>query len=220
MARIVTTGPWLVCALALVCACASPKRVPPTQAPAGLQPAYASSRDDLFPEGASFDEVSGAFFLGSLSHGDVTRIGSDGRESVFDAPAGPAGRSTLGMAVDAAARRLWVCVLADAKSKAGRVWVLDIDSRARVREVDLAAAVAGASCNDVALDASGVAYVTDRERAAIYRVTADGDATVWSDHALLRPRTIGLNGIAVTPDGEAVLVTHYKPARLLRVRMR
>lgn len=207
-------------ATALLCSCASPRTVPRARAPVGLHDTYASARNDQYPEGAAFDEVSGAFFLGSLARGDVSRITNDGDESIFY-PGPPApGRSTLGMAVDAAARRLWVCVLADATSKAGSVWVLDIDDGTLLRELDLATAVEGASCNDIALDAAGVAYVTDRERAAIYRIAMDGDPVVWASHALLAPRLVGLNGIAITADGGTMLVTHYKPARLLRIRMR
>lgn len=207
-------------ATALLCSCASPGLVPGARAPVGLHGTYASSRNDLYPEGAAFDEVSGAFFLGSLARGDVSRITSDGDESIFYAGPRAPGRSTLGMAVDPAARRLWVCVLADPTSKVGSVWVLDIDDGTLLREVDLAEAVERASCNDIALDAAGVAYVTDRERAAIYRIAIDGDPVVWSSHALLAPRWVGLNGIAITADGETMLVTHYKPATLLRIRMR
>lgn len=206
-------------ATALVCSCASPGIVPRAHAPGGLHDTYASARNDQYPEGVAFDEVRGAFFMGSLARGDVSRITAEGDASVFYAGAEATGRSTLGMVVDAAARRLWVCVLADATSKAGSVWVLDIDDGSLLREVDLAKAVEGASCNDIALDAAGVAYVTDRERAAIYRIAMNGDPVVWSNHALLAPRMVGLNGIAITPDGETMLVTHYKPARLLRIRM-
>lgn len=207
----------IVAALGFASACAPP--VLASHAPGGLRGAYVSARDDLHPEGAAFDEVSAAFFTGSLARGDVTRIDVDGSESSFFGGSPSRGRATLGLAVDSASRRLWVCVLADPASKAGRVWVLDLDSAALVREVDLARAVEGASCNDLTVDAAGTAYVTDRERAAIYRIAPDGDPVLWCNHALLTPGTVGLNGIAITPDGATMLVTHYKPATLLRIRM-
>lgn len=201
-----------------IAACAAAPTVERTYAPGEPRDVYRLSREDHFPEGAAFDEVSGAFFTGSLAHGDVTRITLEGEETIVHA-GGVKSRATLGMAVDAAARHLWVCVLRDEKSKAGSLLKLHIDDGSVVATIPLADALPGASCNDVIVAPDGSAFVTDRENAAIYRVSGVGPAVLWSSHPLLTPDTIGLNGIAITPDGSTMLVTHYKPARLLRIPM-
>lgn len=188
--------------------------------PGELREEYRSTRDDLYPEGAAYDEVTRTFFVGSLAHGDVTRIGIDGEESIFYAGPDSPGRSTLGMAVDVKARRLWVCAIRDKESQAGLLWALDLQSGSLEREVELGTLQKGASCNDVTVDEAGATYVTDRQNPAIYRIPADGGPPViWSNHPQLTPGTVGLNGIAITPDGTTLIVSHYKPARLLRIPM-
>jgi sugar lactone lactonase YvrE len=209
---------WLWCIAALgLASCSGPPPSPPrVYAPGELHEEYAFSQADLFPEGAAYDAVSRSFFVGSLAHGGVTRLSIDGEESVF--VAGRDGQLTLGMSVDAEARRLWVCAITDAETQAGVVWVLDIASGERLLEIDLGALRTGASCNDIALDSDGAAYVTDRQNPAIYRLTLL-EQSIWTDHPLLAPGTVGLNGAAVTPDGSALIVSHYLPAQLLRVSM-
>jgi sugar lactone lactonase YvrE len=178
------------------------------------------SRKDQFPEGVTFDANSRSFFAGSLANGDITRMTLDGAETVFAAKSAATGESTLGMAVDAKNRRLWVCALRDATSKAGVVSAFDIEAAVPVYTATLGELHQGASCNDIAVDQLGAAFVTDRENAAIYRLVTSGEPpTVWSSHPLLTPGTIGSNGVAITADGATMLVTQYKPARLLRISM-
>src|SRR5262245_12726187 len=57
---------------------------------------------DLYPEGGAFDPVDRAFYVGSLRHGNITRVAADGSESIlFAGEGGDDGRLTLGMQVDA-----------------------------------------------------------------------------------------------------------------------
>jgi sugar lactone lactonase YvrE len=208
-------------ALAFVFALGCGGREPVTErryAPGERHAEYLFSRTDQFPEGAAFDPKSRSFFAGSLARGDITRMTLDGAESIFAPRSAATGESTLGMAVDERNRRLWVCSLVDAASKAGVVTAFDIDAAVPVYTAALADARQGASCNDIAVDQLGAAFVTDRENAAIYRLVTSGEApAIWSSHPLLAPGTVGANGIAITADGSTMLVTQYKPARLLRI---
>lgn len=203
----------------LLSACTTPPLVR-TYAPGELRDEYTSARDDLFPEGATFDGTTRSFFVGSLAHGDITRISVDGKESVFHRGPVEPGRATLGMAVDERARRLWVCAIRDKKTQAGAVWAFDIESGRRTHHFTLGTLLEGASCSDVAVDGEGAAYVTDRLNPVIYRLTADDvPPTIWARHPLLAPERKGTSGIAITPDGSTLLVTRYDPAALLRISM-
>lgn len=211
----------LTLALLFVLACGG--REPVTEhsyAPGERHAEYLFASRDQFPEGATFDAKTRSFFVGSLARGDITCMTLDGKEAIFAPSSAATGESTLGLAVDERNRRLWVCSLRDAESKAGVVTAFDIDAAVPVYTVALSEVREGASCNDIAVDLLGAAFVTDRENAAIYRLVTSGDPpTVWSSHPLLTPGTIGSNGIAITPDGGTMLITQYKPARLLRISM-
>lgn len=189
-----------------------------TGADTPLQDEYLLEGDDMFPEGVAFDPTARAFFVGSLTEAGITRVDADGTQSVF-VPSGPAMLSCAGMKVDDAARRLWVCGSDDAGSS--HVYVYGLDDASLLETFDLAQLVDTASCNDLALDAEGAAYVTDPPSSAIHRLAVGGDASVWATDPLFDPElmNLGLNGIAVTPDGTAVIVTKFISRQLLRVSM-
>lgn len=179
---------------------------------------YLLEGDDMFPEGVAFDPTARAFYVGSLTEAGITRVDADGTQSVF-IPSGPTMLSCAGMKVDDAARRLWVCGSDDAGSS--HVYVYGLDDAALLETFDLAQLVDTASCNDLALDGEGAAYVTDPPSSAIHRLAVGGDASVWATDPLFGPELmeLGLNGIAVTPDGAAVIVTKFISKQLLRVSM-
>jgi sugar lactone lactonase YvrE len=127
--------------------------------------------------------------------------------------------ASAGMKVDDAARRLWVCGGDDAGSS--RVYVYGLDDASLIETFELGLLVDTASCNDLALDGQGAAYVTDPPSSALHRLAVGGDASVWATDPLFDPELmdLGLNGIAVTPDGTAVIVTKFISKQLLRVSM-
>lgn len=194
-----------------------------SDAPTGLAGRYVIPGETLFPESVTFDPARRAFYVSSLGKGSVSRIAADGTVDLLTAGTGEADRVTLGVEVDPAADRLVVCSLLNVDPPTGRVWIFDLESGAQTHDVDLTQAAANGSCNDVAIGPDGAIYVTDREQPHVYRVEAkpDGEATVavWAEHALLAPPRIGIgqNGIAFTPNGEALLTTQYLPPRLWRI---
>jgi sugar lactone lactonase YvrE len=189
-----------------------------TGADTPLTDEYLLEGDDMFPEGVAFDPTARAFYVGSLTEAGITRVDAEGTQSVFVA-SGPTMLSSAGMKVDAAARRLWVCGSDDAGSS--RVYVYGLDDASLVETFGLGLLIDTASCNDLALDAEGAAYVTDPPSSAIHRLAVGGDASVWATDPLFDPElmSLGLNGIAVTPDGTAVIVTKFISKQLLRVSM-
>jgi len=167
----------------------------------------------LYPEGGAFDSKSGAFFVGSLGHGNITRVSPDGTESVFYAGTGEAERYTLGMQVDAA-NRLWVCTT---KDSLGRIWIFDLATGARTADIDLTVANPKAACNDVLIDRDGTALVSDRENEHIYRIDPAGAVSVWAHDPLLGGAIVSLNSMDFTPDGKYLLTATYLEPALIRV---
>jgi sugar lactone lactonase YvrE len=167
----------------------------------------------LYPEGGAFDAADGAFYVGSLQHGNITRVGADGRESIFYAGTGEAKRFTLGMQVDTERRRLWVCTT---KDSLGTVWIFDLASGARLDSIDLTAVNPEAACNDVLLDGD-TAYVSDRENTHIYRIDETRHVSMWAHDPLLGGAVVSLNSLVFTPDHSAILTAVYLQPTLVRV---
>jgi quercetin dioxygenase-like cupin family protein/sugar lactone lactonase YvrE len=180
----------------------------------------------LYPETIAYDPRGQRFLVGSMSDGGVYAIGPDGAASrVVD---DPRLTSVLGVAVDAERDRIWA-VTADLgvgarASAAGpkalaAVGVYDRESGTPVRYIDLASLVAGPHLlNGLALDARGDAYVTDSFASAIYKITADGDASVLVTGERFAGEGVNLNGIVVHPHGY-LLVVKKSDGALFRVTL-
>lgn len=178
-----------------------------------------------FPEGGTFDPVGDAFYVGSLGDGSVRRVDRrTGAEEVVFRESEPGTWWTLGMDVDVARRRLWVCAMDDQREVttetppyAGWIWVIDLESGERVARHALGSVGARATCTDVAVASDGTAYVTDRESPNLYRLTEAGPVERFVTHELLDGAVVGQNAVVVLPDQSALLVIVYLPSRLVRV---
>jgi sugar lactone lactonase YvrE len=241
MARLVRS----IASLLLLSACAASPSAPDAAAPsddaarldapaidaAPSDAADASEPDDrfpltaTFPEGGTFDVERDAFFVGSLGDGSVHRVDrATGAETVFFSETAPGTWWTLGMDVDAARHRLWVCAMDDQRETtsetppyAGYVWVFDLVSGERVANVDLSSVGVRATCTDVAVASDGSAYVSDRESPNVYHVTETGPVELFVTDDLLDAAVVGENAAVVLPDQSALLVVLYLPSRLVRV---
>lgn len=165
------------------------------------------------PEGVAFDSKTRRFFATALLSGQITQIDADsGEEKVFfTSTGGPSQYS--GVKVDEDRRLLWVCA-SDMASATGGVIVLDADTGELRHSFTL---THRGICNDVCLDADGVAYVTDSFQPAIYRVDlrdrSSGDLV--RDQQMAAPMgQLGLNGIVLTPDGNYIIAGFSNPSKL------
>lgn len=192
-----------------------------------LRDEYLLSDEELVPESGAFDPTSRSFYVSSESKGSVTRVEADGSESVFYTPPVDETWRTLGVALDNDARRLWVCAQGAADERQ-EIWVFDLSGGERTLALDLSDAEAGSTCNDVAIDSQGLAYVSDSSNPRVYRADADEETVVtWAEDPLLAPNGAGLfggNGIAVTDDDRYVIVSKTSvskdpgtPPRLVRI---
>ncbi len=188
-----------------------------------LQDEYILSDQDLVPESGSYDPAGRAFYVGSETQGSITRVDADGTESLFFDPPPSSSLRTLGLTIDAEARRLWVCV-DDTVTESQSVRTFDLSTGMPEIQFDLASAAADATCNDIALDSEGVAYVSDSANPRVYRANVLGEVIeIWADDPLLAPDAgiFGGNGIAVTEDGQYVILSKTilssATPRLLRI---
>jgi sugar lactone lactonase YvrE len=211
----------LGCIVAFTAACSdSNDSNPSSPTAAPLAERYELSSPDSVPEGIAFDPVERMFYATSLQGGGITRIDATGAESVFH----PADNRALvgGAKVDAERRLLWTCAQ-QVDGGDSRVWVFDLTSAELTMEFFLGAISPNASCNDLVLDDEGIAYVTDPSNPNIYRLDAStGSAAIFATDPRFADITgisLGLNGIAISPDGNALIVAKFAPATLFRVSL-
>lgn len=169
------------------------------------------------PEGVAFDGKTRRFLATALLGGQITQIdAATGEETVFFTSEVPLQFS--GAKVDEANRRLWVCT-SDIRGPIGGVTLIDVDTGVLIRHFPLSTR---GICNDVCLDADGVAYVTDSFQPVIYRVDArDGSAGEFTrDAQMAAPMgQFGLNGIVMTPGGASIIGGFTSPSKLFVISL-
>jgi hypothetical protein len=183
----------------------------------------------LYPESLTYYAPAQKFYLGSMKFGKVGTVDMTGNyQTVSD---DPGLISTLGVAQDAPRKRLLVCIsdlgLSGRTSpatvnKTARLAVFDIESGQLIRIVDLVKSVPGRHlANDVVADSDGNAYVTDSWGPYVYRVTPEGEASVFVHDRRFGAKEgkVGLDGIAYSPEGY-IIVNHYDRGLLYRIDLK
>ena len=106
----------------------------------------------------------------------------------------------------------------------GFVFVYDASSGALVAKLSAAAAPPPTFINDIAVDASGVAYITDSMRPVIYRVVPNGSGGYtlepWLPLAgtpIVYQAGFNLNGIVVSPNNRYLYTIQSNTGRLFRI---
>ncbi len=192
--------------------------MPDTRVPAALQAVYTLG-EKSYPESVEFDPATRRFFTASLELGNVVVTdGVTGESEEFFAGNGEPGWLGLGMQVDAARRRLWVCVAREKTIDYGEVWQLDLDTGTRLARLNLAETADKGACTDFALADDGGVFVTDRQHGRIYRVSGGETpaATVAVEDSALDPVAVGQNGVVLNPNQKVLISGKYLPVRLMR----
>jgi sugar lactone lactonase YvrE len=168
----------------------------------------------IYPETIAYDPHSDTFLLGSFREGAVYRVAADGSAErlIDDARL----CSVLGIALDVPRGRLWLvssdlgastkpCVAGP--KRAALVAVYDLATGAPLQYVDIATLAVGPHLlNGIALDADGNAYVSDSFSPNLYKVDAQGRASLFLQSERFAGEGINLNGMVVHPDGYLLLV--------------
>jgi hypothetical protein len=177
-------------------------------------PAITVQHPALYPETIEYDAQRNKFLLGSFREGAVYRLEPDG--SVSGLIDDPRLCSVLGIAVDSARGRLWVVssdLGASLKPSAGgpksvaQLGSYDLTTGESLHYVDLAPLAPGPHlANGIALDAAGNVYITDSFSSSIYKVDAQGKASLFLQSARFAGEGINLNGVVVHPDGYLLVI--------------
>jgi Cu-Zn family superoxide dismutase len=175
-----------------------------------------------FPEGVAVQASTGRLFVGSYGDGTVFRGRvSGGPLRPFLKP-GAAGRTSVaGMKVDRAGR------LIVAGARTGRVYVNDAASGRLEHVFTDGLGAAATFLNDLVVAPNGDVYITDSTTPTLWRIPAAALAgptraaiEPWLDlrgTAFRYVTGINANGIALTPDGTALLVVQSAAGKLFRI---
>ncbi|MGN6416258.1 MAG: hypothetical protein ACTHMC_02115 [Pseudobacter sp.] len=164
---------------------------------------------DAYPEGIAYDSLRQQYFVSSARTGNIGKVSPAGMYSLVHSDTGL--KSTYGMKVHPGGKELYVCA-GDAnyskytspgtRKKMARLIILDIASGKKIKDIDLSQLVPGPHFpNDLTFDNQGNCYITDSYAHAVYKVTPDGNASVFAQSPLFVTEGIGINGIAFHSSG-------------------
>ena len=166
------------------------------------------------PEDLALDPSDGAWYFSSIRHGGVMRRVGQGRWETFVRPGQDTAWSTMALALDPVARRLWVSTAAlpqmEARppADAGRSAVLayDLDTGALLRRVEVPRDSLEHVLGDMTLAPDGTLYLSDSRSGAVYALPREA-----STLRLLVPRgeLVSPQGLVPLTDGRRLLVADY-----------
>lgn len=181
----------------------------------------------LSPEGIQYDASNQRFIVSSRTQG---RIGTVRDDSTYTQLADDARLiSTIGLNLDGTRQRLLAAVSdaganttrssATTLRKLAALAIFNPSSGALLSYIDLGALrpTLPHFANDIAVDGQGNAYITDSLSPIIYKVDAQGVATIFLENSQLSGGNgFGLNGIVYHPDGY-LLVAKSNDGTLFKV---
>lgn len=185
----------------------------------------------VYPEGIAYDPLSESIFVSSMKLGKIGRIPLQGKGAgVYQAFSKDSDESELisivGIHADAARGRLIACVSdpgvsvktkTETQKKIARLVIFDLATGDKKKTYDLAKLHAGAHfCNDIAVSPAGEIFATDSFSPVIYKVTVDGNASVFMKDERFAGEGFNLNGI-VYMAGDYLLVTRYNDGTLWKI---
>lgn len=191
---------------------------------------------NLFPESFRWDPKEQHFVLSSLRHPTIVSVSDAGVvETLISDHSLPANSTFLGLAIDRHRNRIVATVHRPA-TKSSPVFnalaAYDLSSRSRLFLTPLSSAIDDESnpsdvANDVAVDFSGNAYVTNSGADMIWKVDGEGKDSVLSGSIIFKSHPVdrtawyhycGLNGIIYNSKGY-LLVVQSNTGKLYKVNV-
>ena len=178
----------------------------------------------LYPEGIDYDAKGKRFLVTSLHEGTVGAVTDDGNYQVLLQDDNMV--SAIGIRIDSARDRVLVCnsdpgtsihTKKENQGKLAGLGVFQLSTGNLIKYIDLASLSEGGGhfCNDIALDSTGVAYVTDSFSPIIYKVDTDNNASILLNNERFTGEGFNLNGIVVKDD--YLLVAKYNEGLLFKI---
>jgi DNA-binding beta-propeller fold protein YncE len=187
---------------------------------------------NLYPESLTYDPSAQHFIVGSLHHRTINSVSDAGvTETIISDPSLPPSTSILGLAVDKLNNRLLAVIHSfDSLHPFNGLAAYDLRSRQRLFLSLLPSTPSdedGRSpmANAVAFDFKGNAYVTNSEGTFIWKVSPEGEASIFSTSPVFTQfpvdrdsplSSFGLNGIAYVSKGY-LLVVQTNTGKLFKV---
>jgi sugar lactone lactonase YvrE len=170
---------------------------------------------ETYPEGIAYDSISDVYFVSSARLGSVGKVTPAGVYSPLIND--PSFKSTYGLKIHPDRKRLFVCVSdanyskftsPETRKKMARLIGINLITGKKTEDIDLSKLLMGKHfLNDLVFDSQANAYVTDSFSNVIYKVTPDGQASVFADSPMFKTEGIGLNGIVYHPSGYLLTVS-------------
>lgn len=183
--------------------------------------------EQAYPEGIAWHPTQKLFFVSSVHTGTVGKVSPQGVYTPFIQDAQLI--ASVGLALDVKRNLLWVAIGdlgASTRSspatayKLAAVAAYDATTGERCAYHDLSHLIEGGHlANDLAVDAAGHVYITDSFSPVIYRVDAQGQASVFAQSDWFKGEGFNLNGIVAHPDGY-LLVNKYNSGEIFRISTR
>ena len=179
---------------------------------------------EAYPESIAWAPPHNSFFVGSIRQGVIGKVALSGRYTPFIRDNKLV--SSAGLKFDAERNLVWVAVgdvgysVRSSPVTEGKLAALaayDATTGKRRAYHDLGGLIEGRHfANDIALDAQGQVYITDSFSPVIYRVDAQGEASVFVRNEWFAGEGFNLNGIVWHPDGY-LLVNKHNSGELFRI---
>lgn len=157
----------------------------------------------ILPEGVAYHPTLSGFLFGSLSEGTIRRVDLQGNVTEFADAEGLV--STVGIHVDEENSRLLAANSDRSERDLASLFAFDLETGELLYSADMTDLYTESEtphfANDVTTDDEGNAYVTDSFAPVIYRVTPEGEASIFAQNEGFGVEGFGLNGIDYHPDG-------------------
>jgi hypothetical protein len=176
----------------------------------------------LYPEGIAFDKFNNRFLVSSFGKGTIGTVSFIGDYTPFIRDDDL--KSTLGLHIDEARKRVVVAVTDGLFGDVAKVGVYDLQTGSRIWLIDLAPLWPEAIhlADDLAIDPEGNIYITDAKSPVIYKVDINGRASVFFENDLFAKPPgfpfywVGFNGIVYNNNG-FLIVAFYAAGKLIKI---
>jgi hypothetical protein len=179
--------------------------------------AFTIPQPDFFAESIDADSARGEWYVGSVRHGMVARVGTGGVIAELGPPAGARFGGVFAVRVDSERRRLWITTRIAplfAGYRAGEpqtagVAVYDLTTDRLVARLSLPDDGRPHTLGDLIVTAGGEVYLSDSESPVIYRGRLDAGGRLEVEPWLQSPLFRSLQGMALDDDARTLYVADY-----------
>lgn len=177
--------------------------------------------ENLYLEGIAYSQNSDRFFVSSTAGGSILQV-QEGKPSTSFLPAGADGKDkAFGLKVDDKLNRLWVC-------SGNTIYVYNLSNKALVAKISTSSLgkYDNSFLNDLVLDESGNAYITDSFTPNIFYVDSKTlKMKVFTtfnipNYGVHQNIPFNMNGIVMTPDHKGLIVAKTNDGTLWHISLK